>query len=884
MSQTVRHTLQVQIDQLTREILNSTEKAWEAQKNKQLKQHTFWLDEKRKLTEERTELQKKLHKTPNEEDSVKPKTRQEIKDKIASLNKMAQAANRNMHRALEEKQLSQANTYLRQRNQFNSEVKHLNNLLEPSDSIKKETKELKQLNRGELKEKIHDYNKRALEADKKMRMALREKKLEKANELLQQRNYLNSEAKKLTELLKAPSVLEEKNQVSPIVKKRSSSISDSVKNIKKENPISNRTADIQKKEPPIINSLINRGEKKVSSRDTSLTREELKEKIRHCNLQAQEADKQMRIALREKRLLQANELLQQRNKLNAKAKSLLKQFQVPKTTDQATHNLTPAKEKVLSREELKLKLTENNKKALEADKKMRFYLKKRQYEKANELLKKRNQFNAESKKINLLLNPVSSTVIEKKPVLVKEKDEKNFQEQDSNKVKEENNKTILAGIHPEIENLISKKNTPIATKIATKIIAYRLNFIKFFYKRRELQQQIETIKKASAVDINKTLAILNKELKEHLKHPPKAYVEDHAHNEIILYLLNKVDERGIAYFDFPEITASTIGAPLKQLKSQQDLNDFIQDYTEEEDDSGSGKRVLLKHFIRDIMQVKCPLTISDLVLQDAIMDTATMEYGFVNLFDKIIDKANQEIIRLQDESDDPLMPKVLRPLGTFDHVGHRDAIQLIPSMENGIDQFSGAILADTTIQDNVISSTARLQGIFSTDGAFKNLKIINNKIRTQGVHKICILGMLDGEVTGNTDLNGDEIEIKIQPLRLGGGIPITNFFILGFSAGCSYQYGHIEGISGTDIDRRSKKVVRGRGYDQRKYLIDFNMDRFIQYYQNHGKIRGRFEAIRDCVGKMLQEGDALRCNAAALEALEQGASLQEATEIARNKG
>jgi hypothetical protein len=266
------------------------------------------------------------------------------------------------------------------------------------------------------------------------------------------------------------------------------------------------------------------------------------------------------------------------------------------------------------------------------------------------------------------------------------------------------------------------------------------------------------------------------------------------------------------------------------------------------------------------------------------MDTKTIQYGFVNFFDQITRQTNREVMRLQDESDNPLMPKVLRPIGTFDCLAHRDAIQLIPPMYNGIDQYSGAILADTTIQDNIISSTAKLQGIFSTDGAFKNLKIINNKIQTSGEHKITILGLLSGEITNNTDLKGNTLDIKIQPLRLGGGTAFTNFFILGFSEGCSYQYEEIKGISGTALDRRSKKVIRGnKAYDQRQYLIDFNMDRFIKHYQYHKKLRGRFIAIKDCIEQMLNEGDATKCNPASLDALEQGASQKKATAIAKPK-
>lgn len=899
MPQTVRHTLEAQIDQLTREILNATEKAWEAQKDQLNKQNTFWLDEKRKLTEERTELQKKLHQTPSQDDTIKPQTRQEIKERILALNKQAKIADKNMRHALEQKKLSQANSCLRLRNQLNAEVKNLNKLLNPISTTKTDVKSKpvevkpKRLNRDEIKSKIKDYNKRALVADSKMRIALKEKKLEKANELLQQRNYLNAEAKTFTENLHS----------APIITKKKESI-------KKSTP--KDTID-EEKIPTITKPIIPSQQKNTSidqktTPNQQINRKKLKDNIRNYNAKARQADKEMRIALNEKRLLDANILLQHRNKFNDEARRLLSVLKTSREITLPLQNSSKIAEKTLSKKELKEKLKTANSNALDADRAMRNALKEKKYRKANKLLKQRNLFNVEAKKISVLLNPptpLTPAPIEKQTTdkietpSLNNKPPLNFTTEitTSNNAlpqglgimssaiildkKSSNTQPLI----PKIEEKTDKKSIRCATRIAQQIINYRLGFITFFYKKRDIQAQIDAeLEKPVEKQKNDNIIILKKALKEHLKHPPKTYVEDHAHNEIILYLLNKVDEKGIAYFNFPEITATNIGAPLKQLRSQQNLSDFIQNYTEEEPDSGSGKRVLLKYFIRDIMQVKYPLTICDLVLQDAIMDTKTMQYGFVNFFDQIVRQANREVMRLQDESDNPLMPKVLRPIGTFDYLGHRDAIQLIPPMVNGIDQYSGAILADTTIQDNIISSSAKLQGIFSTDGAFKNLKIINNKIQTSGEHKITILGMLSGEVTDNTDLKGNQLDIKIQPLRLGGGTPLTNFFVLGFSEGCSYQYEEIKGISGTELDRRSKKVIRGnKVYDQRQYLLDFNMDRFIEHYQRHAKSQGRFHATKDCVEQMLKDGDATKCNTASLNALEQGASPKEATAIAKPK-
>ena len=847
MSQITHNALQRQIDQYTREILNATEKSWEALKNKDRKKNVFWLDEKKRLTDERTELQKKLQLTSSEENtSIKPKTRQEIKEKIISLNKMAKEADQKMRLALVEKQLSQANDFLRQRNQYNGEVKQLNELLNPPKEDKTPKPQTKKaepsLSREEIKIKIRGCNTKALEADKKMRVALANRELEKANELLQQRNYLNSEAKKLALLLQPPRIHTQNTQ-SP------KSISPKSKTEKQQQAV----------EKEVVKPV--------------LTREMLKNKIRECNAKARQADKDMRVALAEKRLIKANELLQQRNQFNKEGKELLKQLQTPakQTRSEAKE---PVKEKVLSREEIKAKIKQANQNALKADASIRASLNAKQYQKANDFLAERKKFAAESKALMLLLNPV-------KPP---SSDEKSFQV-DIKKQTKVVEKSVTATqtsekISRDEKKIVEPKPPSYEEKIAAKYVNYRLGFVHFFYKKREIEAQIKAEKKNLCETSNAKITKLQQELNAHLKSPPKAFIEDHVHNDIILHLLDKTDERGIPLFNFPEITKNTIGAALKPLTCQQDLNDFIYSYTEEGSGDEAGKRVLLKYFIRDIMQVKTPLTICDLVLHDAIMDTASVKYGFVQLFDEIVDKVNAEISRLHSESEDTLMPTVLRPIGKFANLGHRDAIQLIPPMQNNLDQFAGAILEDTTIQDNIISSVAKLQGIFSTDGAFRNLKIINNKIATAGEHKISILGMLSGEVRGNTDLEGGELDIKIQPLRLGGGTPITNFFVLGFAKNCSYQYEHIEGITGTKVDRRTKKVVLGKGYDPRKYLLDFDMDYFTEAYQFHDKPRGRFEAIKEIIDEMIENGKAVKANSAALDALEHGLSQEIAIGIA----
>ena len=817
MSQTVHNTLQLQIDQLTREILNATEKAWEAQKKKDWTRNTFWIEEKKKLTAERTTLQQQFHQTPSQQDSIKPTTHQEIKQQIRHLNHKALEADQHMRSALENKQLSQANTFLRQRNQFNAEVKHLSELLpsnndDPvSDSTQKTTD--KSPSREDIERKINDYNEKALRAGQQMRTALNERKLEKANELLQQRNYLNAEVKKLTELLKPAT----------------------------EPSTTPHTAQLSDNNPPAA----------TQDPDT------LRRMIKDYSAKALLADRKMRDALGEKDLEKAHHFLQQRNSFNGEAKRLL---EVLKATLQEKLIVTNNNNKsepdvpILNRAELKRKILELNKAALQADASIHAALQEKHYEKANEFLNERNLFNAEAKRLSQLLSAELAT----------------------------SSQQVLASPNQEIIEENEEEQAPVAfaTCTAQKYIDYRLAFVKHFHQKRELEAKIASEQSVSCNVLSEELLGLQNALQEHCATAPLPYIEDHIHNDIVLHLLAQTDENGVARFNFPEISDTSIGAPLQQLRNHNDLECFISSCTEEGLDIINGKRVLTRHFIRDIIQIRCSMTISDFIFHDAIMDTAEVENGFVACFDSLINEVNDEITRLHGESDDPQIPTILRSISHFGGLAHRDAIQLIPPAQDGIDQFSGSILADTTIQDNIIYSSAKLQGIFSTDGAFDNLQIINNKIRTEGEHKISILGMLSGKVIDNTDLHGNEIDIRIQPLRLGGGAAITNFFILGFAPDCSYQYEFIEGISDTPLDRRSKKVVLGAYYDPRKYYLNFDMDLFIEYYKLHDKACGRFEAIKEIIEQMEAEGDAVKCNEKALEALENGATQQEAVEIA----
>lgn len=159
------------------------------------------------------------------------------------------------------------------------------------------------------------------------------------------------------------------------------------------------------------------------------------------------------------------------------------------------------------------------------------------------------------------------------------------------------------------------------------------------------------------------------------------------------------------------------------------------------------------------------------------------------------------------------------PVPGFDKVAHRDAIQLIPLTVDGVDPYGGAHLKDVAIRDCTITSNNQLQGIFASDGVFENISIINNTIDTQSYHKITLCGLLNGKINGNIDVNGDPVQVKVLPLRLGGG---ANYYVLSFKQGGPYEYGKIHGISDEQDLRRTPTGKHD--------LYDFDMVSFYERY------------------------------------------------------
>ncbi|WP_020558699.1 hypothetical protein [Thiofilum flexile] len=120
---------------------------------------------------------------------------------------------------------------------------------------------------------------------------------------------------------------------------------------------------------------------------------------------------------------------------------------------------------------------------------------------------------------------------------------------------------------------------------------------------------------------------------------------------------------------------------------------------------------------------------------------------------------------------------------------HRDGVQLIPTQAQvGNYQFMAGVLQDIVIEDNHIESKGLLQGIFASDGVFRNISIANNCINTQAEHKITLNGLLSGQISNNRDAAGKLLPIYLGPLRIGGNLATGNVWILSFAADEDHRY------------------------------------------------------------------------------------------------
>lgn len=276
--------------------------------------------------------------------------------------------------------------------------------------------------------------------------------------------------------------------------------------------------------------------------------------------------------------------------------------------------------------------------------------------------------------------------------------------------------------------------------------------------------------------------------------------QDNVHNPILHRLLNTAyTEENVAGTDDEaayKAIRKNISAPLHYIRTQAQMmkvDDAAPEAGSKEAKkyphlSTENKKIISTFFIRDFINIRSR---GNIIVNDWIIEDKVMRSDFRNDFDDIVNEVRKYIKKGQ--------------LKNFAGVAHRDAIQLIPDLNKMCaDQMAGSMMSNVKITGNIIKSSGELNGIFASDGAFKNLKITNNHIETHGEHKININGMLSGQIMGNTDLSNKALDprtIKLLPLRIGGG---ANIYIVGFcnkpntpEAQC-YRYEKIAGVEIND--------------------------------------------------------------------------------------
>jgi hypothetical protein len=230
-------------------------------------------------------------------------------------------------------------------------------------------------------------------------------------------------------------------------------------------------------------------------------------------------------------------------------------------------------------------------------------------------------------------------------------------------------------------------------------------------------------------------------------------------------------------------------------------------------DAAPAEREVRRPFVRDAFKVMADGAVLDRYeIRDTIFGTP-----FAREYDALIAQANA-IIRAGNARRRVPAPE----LPGYEGLPHRDAFQLIPSWQVN---FAGGVLSNVVISNNEITSPGYLQAIFASDGAFRNLRIVGNRIKTGSPHQITIAGMLSGEIRGNTDLDGHPLHsVTLLPLRLGGG---HNVFVLSFHRHSGFAYAPVAGITAAQDQRRVVHSARKYGAT---YLVDFRMDLFAAEY------------------------------------------------------
>lgn len=296
------------------------------------------------------------------------------------------------------------------------------------------------------------------------------------------------------------------------------------------------------------------------------------------------------------------------------------------------------------------------------------------------------------------------------------------------------------------------------------------------------------------------------------------YAQDPTHDHLIRCLLS-VKSYGFSD-NYVSAMLNNVNGQRYNIHQQSDVDQLQQRLAQ--DKQG---RFVVEPFIRDAFKLTLPIEETTPLNFDHfdISDRIAMS-DFRSDFDAKVHSLNRYI---KNQLNNPNSVH----LKTFDQVAHRDAIQIIPKPTAQFkwrDHFLGiAIKRPINISNNRIQSSLSLQGIFASDGAFKQLSVCDNQVDIKGGHTISIAGVLAGKFEGNCDLDQQPLandKIKLLPIRLGGG---SNIFITGFHPDSEYDYQKAHIPPECDFrDHPSPFNKRGHA----SFYTNVHMERFHEQY------------------------------------------------------
>lgn len=281
----------------------------------------------------------------------------------------------------------------------------------------------------------------------------------------------------------------------------------------------------------------------------------------------------------------------------------------------------------------------------------------------------------------------------------------------------------------------------------------------------------------------------------------RGYDQDGVHNELIKYLIKEKFSHQPSHAEKIAFNAvkKYVSNPLYLIRKPSDVEKlsnsdfFVRDFLQCQGKGGTKKKPLVIGKSSSNPRYRKGLHIRDKILSSHFVDNFNSLIEKINAFDNV--------------------EKMTRPIFNFRDVAHRDGIQLVP-ISTRSSQFYGEVMKHVVISGNTIESQGRLQGIFSSDGAFQDLQVTNNSIETEGAHTITVFGMLRGKIAGNTDLSGELLnpeKIKLYPLRLGGG---ENIQVMSFH--------NPQGLQSGDSDYYDYEAIDGQPVDDRRFTARHN--------------------------------------------------------------